>query len=194
MSVVDKATLKSYFETGDFPTESQFADLIDSLYGLEDAPIAAYRAFGEYVNQATTGTSAEQLSSTYTLPADTLDTNGQVLRVAAWGDIAANANVKSVFLSLGATPFGCTWNTGLTTVLKWKMVATVLRYGSANQSILIEVSWGNATATSNTFQTSVNNTVGTKDLTSDLDVAILGQTPGSAGDLTLAGWNVEILR
>lgn len=31
MSVVSIATLKSYFETGDFPTQSQFEDLIDTL-------------------------------------------------------------------------------------------------------------------------------------------------------------------
>ena len=34
MAVVDKATLKSYFETGDKPTQAQFEDLIDSLITL----------------------------------------------------------------------------------------------------------------------------------------------------------------
>lgn len=31
MAVVAKDVLKSYFETGDFPTQGQFSDLIDSL-------------------------------------------------------------------------------------------------------------------------------------------------------------------
>lgn len=31
MAIVPIATLKSYFETGDYPTQSQFADLIDTL-------------------------------------------------------------------------------------------------------------------------------------------------------------------
>jgi hypothetical protein len=31
-----KATLKSYFETGDSPTQAQFAELIDSLLGIEE--------------------------------------------------------------------------------------------------------------------------------------------------------------
>src|SRR3990167_6747404 len=31
MSIVSLATLKTYFETGDFPTENQFIDLIDTL-------------------------------------------------------------------------------------------------------------------------------------------------------------------
>lgn len=33
MAQQTKTTLKSYFETGDKPTEQQFADLIDSLSG-----------------------------------------------------------------------------------------------------------------------------------------------------------------
>ena len=31
MAVQDATTLKSYFNTGDVPTESQFADLIDTI-------------------------------------------------------------------------------------------------------------------------------------------------------------------
>lgn len=37
MAKVDRNTLKSYLETGDYPTEAQFADLVDSFYHvLED--------------------------------------------------------------------------------------------------------------------------------------------------------------
>lgn len=32
MATQDQTTLKSYFETGDVPTESQFADLIDTVF------------------------------------------------------------------------------------------------------------------------------------------------------------------
>ena len=32
----DNSTLKTYFETGDYPTESQFADLIDSFLNIEE--------------------------------------------------------------------------------------------------------------------------------------------------------------
>jgi len=36
MAVQDRATLKTYFETGDFPTQAQFSDLIDSMLNLSD--------------------------------------------------------------------------------------------------------------------------------------------------------------
>lgn len=32
----DRATLKTFFETGDFPTEAQFDDLIDSMVNIQD--------------------------------------------------------------------------------------------------------------------------------------------------------------
>lgn len=34
MPVVDIATLKSYFQTGDTPTEAQFIDLMDTLFSM----------------------------------------------------------------------------------------------------------------------------------------------------------------
>lgn len=37
MTVASRATLKTYFQTGDRPTQSQFIDLIDSLVSMNDA-------------------------------------------------------------------------------------------------------------------------------------------------------------
>lgn len=34
MAVVSIATLKSYFETGDTPTQAQFIDLMDTLFSM----------------------------------------------------------------------------------------------------------------------------------------------------------------
>lgn len=42
MAVVSIATLKSYFQTGDFPTEDQFVDLIDTLAALPDVSAGTY--------------------------------------------------------------------------------------------------------------------------------------------------------
>ncbi len=36
MAIVDRTTLKSYFETGDRPTQGQFANLIDSAFNLAE--------------------------------------------------------------------------------------------------------------------------------------------------------------
>lgn len=39
MAEQDRATLKSYLETGDFPTQAQFGDLIDSMPNIVDNDI-----------------------------------------------------------------------------------------------------------------------------------------------------------
>ncbi len=48
MAITDRTTLKTYFQTGDTPTQSQFADLIDSLLAIEiaDAGLTAISALG----------------------------------------------------------------------------------------------------------------------------------------------------
>jgi hypothetical protein len=48
MAIINRATLKTYFETGDTPTQSQFADLIDSLLAIEiaDTGLTAISALG----------------------------------------------------------------------------------------------------------------------------------------------------
>lgn len=43
MSEVSRAILKTYFETGDFPTEAQFIDLIDSLLDLNDDGVGKWQ-------------------------------------------------------------------------------------------------------------------------------------------------------
>ena len=44
MAIVNSVTLKSYFETGDVPTQNQFIDLVDTIFdGLSTRP-KVYRA------------------------------------------------------------------------------------------------------------------------------------------------------
>lgn len=54
MSVVNKTTAKSYFETGDTPTQSQFGDLIDSTLfpDEQNIPLKQYTT----TNPSTPGT------------------------------------------------------------------------------------------------------------------------------------------
>lgn len=57
MSIVTRATAKTYFETGDTPTQAQFGDLIDSTLfpGDQDMVVAAYAALGSSIKALTLG-------------------------------------------------------------------------------------------------------------------------------------------
>ena len=57
MGLVNKTTLKSYFETGDTPTEAQFIDAFDSLLSLhadDDQTVAGATTFSDSVVANTT--------------------------------------------------------------------------------------------------------------------------------------------
>lgn len=46
MAQLDRDTLKTYFETGDFPTESNFIDFIDSVLNFDDDGTPVYDISG----------------------------------------------------------------------------------------------------------------------------------------------------
>ena len=54
MTIRDAATLKSYFQTGDIPNATQFADLIDTL-DANAVNVKAYGAVGDGVADDTAG-------------------------------------------------------------------------------------------------------------------------------------------
>lgn len=61
MAIRTKSVLKTFFETGDFPTQEQFADLIDSLRHLQEAiAIGDITDLGDTLNSFAT---TEQLNA-----------------------------------------------------------------------------------------------------------------------------------
>ena len=63
MAVVSKTVLKTYFETGDIPTQSQFEDLIDSLTHVDDS----IDVYGEFDDDSAAGTGGVPIGGYYRL-------------------------------------------------------------------------------------------------------------------------------
>ena len=80
MAIVDRATLKTYFETGDKPTEAQFIDLIDSLFNLLDGD--SDDIIEGIVKRFMTATEKSKLASITEVVADTVDTGALTAGVA----------------------------------------------------------------------------------------------------------------
>jgi len=87
MGLVNKTTLKGYFNTGDRPSESTFVDVFDSVLGLhsdDDQTVAGATTFSDSVISPTVKTTTSLLlgDGTYTVPIKmktasiTLDTSG----------------------------------------------------------------------------------------------------------------------
>jgi hypothetical protein len=78
MTARDKDTLKGYFNTGDVPTESNFADLIDSIFTSDSGPkgntILVYHANGNSLTQYDPNDAGLDLALSEMLSGDRLTT------------------------------------------------------------------------------------------------------------------------
>ena len=133
----------------------------------------------------TTGT-VEQLLATYAMPGDTLNVNGQALRITGSYTTAANANNKTVKVRVG----------GLTGTV-------ILSYTSATNNGNV---WFDATVTRRTSATAYGNgfasdgatsavlgAAATPTLTGTVDIVVTGTTPTASGDMSLQSAIVEYL-
>jgi hypothetical protein len=126
MTARDKATLKSYFETNDTPSESQFADQIDTFFGewvdyATGASIVGWASYVDrfisykmigtlvFVNFAITGIS-NSTTTTFNLPAPEIVSGSPLFFcLSKNGDnpyVAAQGQILGSLVTLAATPNG----------------------------------------------------------------------------------------
>lgn len=136
------------------------------------------------VTSAQTGANTDETTLwSYPLPAGTLASDGQAVRIKAWGTTAANGNTKSVALKFGATSLR-TASTS-TSGAAWVLDAVVARTGAAAQT-------ASATSTFNVTGTAV--TTPGETLSGAVTIAVTGTNgTASAGDITFSGAIVELL-
>lgn len=122
------------------------------------------------------GTGATDLI-TYSLPANSLTNDGDVLEIKAWGKYAANSNNKTVALAFGS-------QTILTTGIKsandatWSIKATIIRTSESSQEIVSEIISSHASVLD-----SATRTAGTQTNAAALIIKCVG-TGGATSDIT----------
>lgn len=194
MAIQDRSVLKEYFQTGDVPTESQFADLIDSMLNFKDDGYPPLVKFQQYANNPTSGTSPEVLSSPYLIPGGLLSADGQCLRVSAIFQCNANLNEKAVGMTVGAdTPlvFASSTNGQAASCF---MQGYVIRTGANTGRYIITALWGDTAQDINDGTVAEVTGTGSYTWASTVPISVYAQTADAAGDLTLVSWNVEYLR
>ena len=72
---------------------------------------------------------------TYSLPANSLSTDGQLVKITAWGSVAANGNTKTIRLDFGATTIRQIGPSAISG-LDWIISGLVIRTGATTQDAM----------------------------------------------------------
>jgi len=162
-----------------------------AMGGLTVASATAHIGGVAHVNttaQPTTGTAGEALA-TYVLPGGALGTNGNAVRVKAWGTTAANAGTKLIELRFGATARTIVI-AGTHNNFRWAGEMIVIRTGAATQDTMSQSAYNAASAVGSSY---VEVGTAAETLSGDINIVVWGDTPTTAGDATFEGMIVEFL-
>lgn len=134
----------------------------------------------------------EDTLQTYTLPGGSLGSNGQAVRITAFGRLAANTHNRSFRLYFGATLVGGTTSITNAAVVIWRLEAIVVRTGASTQQCY-EFAYAGATNAAPTFQFNLF-TSPTETLANDIVIKVTGQTlTAAANDIICDYMSVEML-
>lgn len=192
MTALSRAALKAFFETGDKPTEAQFSDLIDSVPNLVDDGIPVVQLFGEYANEATTGTTEQDVGTPFDLPADKLENVGDKLVVYSLWDISANANEKRIGFSVDNNSVLGTVGSTSNSSVYCTMIVQVTKISGTHIRISITPIMGVTVA--DEFEAIVfpNANSVAADTSSVLECVPRARTPDNAGDAALLSWQISL--
>ena len=138
------------------------------------------------VNTTAVGTDADTVEKdlmTYSLPADSLSSNGKGIKVRAWGTTGANADNKTIKVYFGSA----TYSTGVASLNnnKWLVELLVYRTGASGQDWVASMLMDGNT-------TDVQLGTLTEDETAAITIKVTGQNAvATADDVKCEGMTVE---
>ena len=167
------------------------ANRLDDINTLRQAVNTAFQSNLGLLNVQTTSTgtgadTTEDTLATFSLPAASLSSYGDTLRIRAYGTCAANANNKTMKLYFGSEVI--TTPTAATNAKNWSLELVVTNSGS-NTQVVIGNGLVDTTAVTPYFATGAENVN-----TATVTIKCTGTNgTSSAGDVTLKGFIVEII-
>ena len=160
------------------------------VYGQADLPpVFSSRLSTNVVDVGNVGSGEDDLM-TYTLPSNTLTTDGQVVRVTAWGRFATNSNVKLLKAYFGATGILVTIAGFSPSNAGWRTQFEIVRTGAAAQILIGHNIVRDAAGSSFVFTPAEVTPAET--LTNDIVIKMTGEAT-SNDDIVQKGMIVELL-
>ena len=158
MAVVTKAVLKTYFETGDIPTQGQYVDLIDSQFGLGEAGIT------QIIQGTISASSAEIEDMTFKklhLPGNGIDSMkvGTTFRIGRTFEVSGSLNVTKGNITITSSGEFQGPNANITNISGSFISASGHIYSAGNISASGHIS-GSATSTGSFGRIEVADRIG----------------------------------
>jgi len=146
-----------------------------------------------YVVPATNVGVAETVLSAFTVLADTLDTNGLLLRVMWSGYLAATANNKVMRVYFGGVGGTKLWDSGAMVLNgdNWQIEMQISRVGVGSQYATVGTLFGQPAPAAK--QQAQERQSAAEDETANLDVTLTGQSSVGGGEITANQILVELL-
>ncbi len=135
MPQVSRTVLKSYFETGDIPTQAQFIDLIDSVLNFFNDGNPVISKHSGIVLKSTTAVISTTISDIFTIPANELSVDGQMLEFDAWGVMSTEIFTRNFTINMQGIDYNIQFPSLPAGVKSWHLKGTLTRF-DANTAIL----------------------------------------------------------
>jgi hypothetical protein len=152
-------------------------------------PMVPFPAGLASVNTTAVGTDADTSEKdlmTFSVPANSLNSDKKTIRVTAWGTVGANANTKRIRLYFGSTAIIDTTAQSANDK-DWIIEATIIRTGSSAQDSIGEYNWP-------TIGSGVNFVTHTETDTGAIVIKVTGLNgTATANDVQCEGMIVEFL-
>lgn len=174
---------------------------IVAVYYYSDAdstwyPTHPMSAFTLHSSPASVGSPADNAENTlksYTLPGNTLYTDGQKIRIEASGTLAATTRSRTITVYFGASG-SVIFSSSSSSVVHWAVTITITRVGSSSQRWMSRASMGIAGSNEDAVYRTRNFTT-SRDLTADEEIKVTATVGGSAvaSDIVCNDFTVEMI-
>jgi len=162
---------------------SQLTAVINNLIRSINTGVSG-RIYANVTAAGTTTTVGETVLMTYSLPANTLATTGDAVRIVCWGTSPANANVKAAVLYFGSQIISTTTMMSAPNNKVWALEMLATRNTAATQNII-------ARGTIDLTAPNAYSLSGSETLTSAVTIKCNGYSPTARADITAQGMYIE---
>ena len=116
-------------------------DITSQVISAEVTTANSVRKLASFYTDAANSGTGETTAYTYTLPANTLTTNGQFIEIDFYGEAANNTNTKSIRVNFGSVNLALMQNSIASSLTRWHISYKIIRVSSTQLRVSQNLTW-----------------------------------------------------